>query len=73
MLKLKPQYFGPLMRRAASLEKTLMLGGIEGGRRRGWTTEDEMDMCLSRLQELDREAWHAVLHGVTKSWTQLSD
>ena len=73
MLKLKLQYFDHLIRRTDSFEKTLLLGKIEGGRRRGWTTEDEMDMCLSRLQELDREAWHAVLHGVTKSWTQLSD
>ena len=73
MLKLKFQYFDHLIRRTDSFEKTLMLGKIEGGRRRGWTTEDEMDMYLSRLQELDREAWHAVLHGVAKSWTQLSD
>ena len=73
MLTLKFQYFDHLIRRTDSFEKTLMLGKIEGGRRRGWTTEDEMDMYLSRLQELDREAWHAVLHGVAKSWTQLSD
>ena len=78
MLKLKLQYFGHLMRRVDSLEKTLMLGRIGGRRRRGqqrmrWLNgiTDWMDMSLSELQELvmDREAWHAVIHGVTKNWT----
>ena len=82
MLKLKLQYFGHLMQRSDSFEKTLMLGKTEGGRRRGqqrmrWLDGfiDSMDMKLGGLQELvmDREAWHAVFHGVTKSRTQLSD
>ena len=82
MLKLKLQYFGHLMRRAGSLEKTLMLGGIGGRRRRGrqrmrWLDgiSDSMNMCLRKLRELvmDREAWSAAIHRVTKTRTQLSD
>ena len=82
MLKLKLQYFGHLMRRVDSLEKTLMLGGIEGRRRRGrqrmrWLDGimDSVDMGLGRLQELvmDMEAWRAAIHGIAKNWTRLSD
>ena len=82
MLKLKHQYFGHLMRRANSMEKTLMLGKIEGKRRRRWQKKrwldsitDSMHMNLSKLWEIvkDREAWHAAVHEAAKSWTQLSD
>ena len=82
MLKLKLQYFGHLMQTANSLEKTLMLGKIEGRRRRGWQRmrcldgiTDSVDLNLGKLWEMvrDREAWHAAVHEIVKSWTQLGD
>ena len=82
MLRLKLHSFGHLIQRAESLEKTLMLGKVEGRRRRGWQwmrwldgITDSMDMNLSKLQKMvkDREAWHVAVHGVSKNWTRLSD
>ena len=80
MLKLKLEYFGHLMRRADSFDKTLMLGKIEGRRRRGqqamrWLDDitDSLEMSLSKLRVMDRDAWRAAVHEITKSWTRLSD